>query len=237
MGIKSIIGATCTCLAAVSFNVNAVVVNTLNGINYEWLDFTATAGMSRLDVEAQLMDVNSPLYGYEYASRALVEDLLLSYSSWDGLSGWHDGFAPTTGMNNFLNDFGRLVSRPDDTIPEVSGTVTTVDGIVVPYDALAYSRYIFGTRWECYSSWSHTTCTGEAHVVYNNGDPAAADQLIYDGWDSLYYRPATVMRDSYFSSMASLLVRETAVPVPPAVWLFGTGLLGLIGVARRKARA
>jgi hypothetical protein len=24
------------------------------------------------------------------------------------------------------------------------------------------------------------------------------------------------------------------VPVPPAVWLFGSGLLGLIGVARRK---
>ena len=27
----------------------------------------------------------------------------------------------------------------------------------------------------------------------------------------------------------------TAVPVPPAVWLFGSGLLGVIGVARRKA--
>lgn len=28
---------------------------------------------------------------------------------------------------------------------------------------------------------------------------------------------------------------QTAVPVPPAVWLFGSGLLGLIGVARRRA--
>lgn len=27
----------------------------------------------------------------------------------------------------------------------------------------------------------------------------------------------------------------TAVPVPAAVWLFGTGLIGLVGVARRKA--
>lgn len=27
------------------------------------------------------------------------------------------------------------------------------------------------------------------------------------------------------------------VPVPPAIWLFGSGLIGLIGVARRKARA
>lgn len=27
------------------------------------------------------------------------------------------------------------------------------------------------------------------------------------------------------------------VPVPPAVWLFGSGLIGLIGIARRKANA
>jgi len=29
-------------------------------------------------------------------------------------------------------------------------------------------------------------------------------------------------------------VGASAVPVPTAVWLFGSGLLGLIGVARRK---
>ena len=28
--------------------------------------------------------------------------------------------------------------------------------------------------------------------------------------------------------------RASVVPVPAAVWLFGSGLLGLIGVARRK---
>ena len=30
-------------------------------------------------------------------------------------------------------------------------------------------------------------------------------------------------------------VSVPAVPIPPAVWLFGSGLIGLIGVARRKA--
>ena len=29
-------------------------------------------------------------------------------------------------------------------------------------------------------------------------------------------------------------VQLGAVPVPPAVWLFASGLLGLVGVARRK---
>lgn len=32
-------------------------------------------------------------------------------------------------------------------------------------------------------------------------------------------------------------VAVAPVPVPPAVWLFGSGLLGLVGIARRKARA
>jgi hypothetical protein len=31
------------------------------------------------------------------------------------------------------------------------------------------------------------------------------------------------------------LVRFQVVPIPPAAWLFGSGLLGLVGVARRKA--
>jgi len=32
----------------------------------------------------------------------------------------------------------------------------------------------------------------------------------------------------------SLTITPSAVPVPAAVWLFGSGLLGLVGVARRK---
>ena len=33
---------------------------------------------------------------------------------------------------------------------------------------------------------------------------------------------------------ATFDITVSAVPVPPAVWLFGSGLVGLIGVARRK---
>jgi hypothetical protein len=43
---------------------------------------------------------------------------------------------------------------------------------------------------------------------------------------------------SNYSNLYALAVRPgdvAAVPVPAAVWLFGSGLLGLIGMARRKA--
>jgi hypothetical protein len=39
------------------------------------------------------------------------------------------------------------------------------------------------------------------------------------------------------ASVDTFTLNVGAVPVPAAVWLFGSGLLGLVGVARRKARA
>lgn len=38
-----------------------------------------------------------------------------------------------------------------------------------------------------------------------------------------------------YQNNTSLLLHATVVPVPAAAWLFGSGLLGFIGVARRKA--
>ena len=41
--------------------------------------------------------------------------------------------------------------------------------------------------------------------------------------------------DQYFSIGGHRSLPPAVVPVPAAVWLFGSGLIGLIGVARRKA--
>jgi hypothetical protein len=43
-----------------------------------------------------------------------------------------------------------------------------------------------------------------------------------------------VMADSGGLDAAWELISYSVVPVPAAVWLFGSGLIGLIGVARRK---
>ena len=39
---------------------------------------------------------------------------------------------------------------------------------------------------------------------------------------------------SLYALSSELVVPPSAVPVPAAVWLFGSGLIGLIGIARRK---
>ena len=41
--------------------------------------------------------------------------------------------------------------------------------------------------------------------------------------------------ESINGTVISTNIVNTAVPVPAAVWLFGSGLLGLVGIARRRA--
>jgi len=51
---------------------------------------------------------------------------------------------------------------------------------------------------------------------------------------------ATSVSDSIFDEFIGSAFGEfnfaaaSPVPIPPAVWLFGSGLLGLVGIARRK---
>jgi hypothetical protein len=51
--------------------------------------------------------------------------------------------------------------------------------------------------------------------------------------ESFYECCGNGFQDHYFSS-GSITPVASSVPVPAAVWLFGSGLLGLVGVARRK---
>jgi hypothetical protein len=50
-------------------------------------------------------------------------------------------------------------------------------------------------------------------------------------WQLVDFSEVTLADSDYVG--ASITVN--AVPVPPAVWLFGSGLLGLVGVARRRS--
>ncbi len=65
--------------------------------------------------------------------------------------------------------------------------------------------------------------------------PATLDfGLVQDNWVGSDYSTPLASQPTFTSATITV----GAVPVPPAVWLFGSGLLGLVGVARRRqARA
>ena len=224
-----LLGAVCACLITLPFNVNAIVVNTLNGIDYEWLELTHTQGLSRAQVEAQIAAANPGdlLYGYEYASRELIKDLLLSYSSWDGLNGLHGDTSVVNGMFAYLSDFG----GPFSTAYLSGGMYNTVDGYTVPIFKSTDALGIYGSTGECGSG----SCYVWSQIYFDVGDnPTVARQQDRGGYDNEVLYPYVVSNTFTQNNAGSHLVRVSAVPVPAAAWLFGSGLLGLIAMARRK---
>ena len=228
MSIKLIILATVSLV--LSANVNAVVLNTLNGVDYEWLELTETTGLSRSTVESRIMNVNDVLYGYEYASRQLIEDLFLSYTSWDGISGEHGAAGVVMGISSIQSDFGVTATYAGN---GVDSQFVTVDGITVNYDGYIQARGYYGTIPEC-GSLINTCFTVSTIYTDTAGNKVMAFQGATDGWDAganLTFFASTTANSPEFGSY---LVRPAVVPMPAAVWLFGSGLIGLVGLARRK---
>lgn len=67
-----------------------------------------------------------------------------------------------------------------------------------------------------------------------SAEAASWTELSADFWSIEYAFDPGVVRTAY---LAVNNVSLAPVPVPAAVWLFGTGLLGLVGIARRKKAA
>ena len=64
-----------------------------------------------------------------------------------------------------------------------------------------------------------------------------ADTSSTHGFTSYQRRISTTLWSSSDTDLAYTLTGSQVIPVPPAVWLFGSGLLGLIGFAGRKTCA
>jgi len=76
---------------------------------------------------------------------------------------------------------------------------------------------------------------GDMHTAFDFAVPLSADQLIIQiDFGNL----ATGMQDNIGIDNIRFGQNPPAViPIPPAFWLFSSGLIGIIGLARRKTRA
>ena len=67
--------------------------------------------------------------------------------------------------------------------------------------------------------------------TFNPGEWTLNEYIL--AWEDL--RRSHPYYDGDFNDMVLMVESVQPVPVPAAVWLFGSGLLGLVGIARRKA--
>lgn len=122
--------------------------------------------------------------------------------------------------------------------PAASGS-TLFNNTTVPVDVVyfAFEELTLGGSYSLDSTTIKVGVSGEPLTVITGdlfvsgdgsaGDPMYFDFLIFDAW--AFDGADTLTMSAHFSS-------TSAVPVPAAVWLFASGLLGLVGVARRKVR-
>lgn len=182
MAFKSIIGATCTCLAVTSFNTSAA--------SYVYDIDSNITGVAGLDIDGTTWDMT--------LHDGTFEDLL---SAQPDNAYYTESFANSATLA--LISFTNSVPEPvyGDFIGCVPGSICRLS-----------TAYTFnGTHYDTYND-----------NVQPGGDGFSGSKV--------YYQNNMIQ-----ASLATWeLSTVPAVPVPAAVWLFGSGLLGLVGAARRK---
>lgn len=124
-----------------------------------------------------------------------------------------------------------LASTWYDLVPRPTSSELTPDSLA--YGCGTFRCFAF-TAYDADSDYVYTSANG---VTLDTFDPYCNNCYLLDSYANLgstsaiYTRGGDVTNDSY-SVWATYSLAP--VPVPPAIWLFGSGLLGLVGVARRK---
>lgn len=179
--------------------------------NLEWLKLTETTGMTYGAVSGQL-GTGGSFEGLRYATNAEVINL---FSDYFGIAlGPSDYYGETPA---YLDPGVRLASEALGT--GVSGGTDEFSGPNANYILIGYtgeamtdeSQFVLGAR----TRWSDTD-------YFSARDPLPLYAAFY-ATDTSF----DLVRGSY-------LVRTAVVPLPAAAWLFGSGLLGVMALTRRK---
>jgi len=206
MAFKSIITVTCVCLTVASFSVSAAI------ISVDWQaggdNLITRDTISKLDW-LDLTETSQMTYSTVFA--ALAEG--------GQFDGWR--YATSEEVITLWDQFGVDLSNPSSWYSStVDSGITMATGLLG--DILAPGRDIgvYGIA----GSPSSAGFMDNMGAWYIQDEPGLYQNLSF----------VSQIEPTFEGYYGSYLVKTSVVPVPAAVWLFGSGLLGLVGVARRK---
>jgi len=205
-------------LGLLSFNTNAALMETDylaagDGLltfdsvtNFAWLDLSASASRSYSDVSSQLA-AGGEFEGFRYASGQEVYELYRNNIAMTPFVVNPSGyFAQYNHNNSFVNAINSLLGKSSGSFAGFVADVSTD----ITMQALAYVQH--GAR-SCGGYRNSFSCS------YHN------DQI-----RGLYTNTDKDNPGNHF-----LLRAPSPVPVPTAAWLFGTALLGFVGLSRKTS--
>jgi hypothetical protein len=204
MVFKSIIGASCACLAVVSLNANASLVGVLpatpGGTDYQayYDDVAELTWLANANVNGPMnwIDANNWAASLDVAGVTgwRLPDTLQPDDSCDSSNSWSYNCTGSEMGNLYYNVLGNT-----------AGTISNTG----PFSNVHMGPYWSATEYEPdYTAWVFGMHSGYQYYL-----------------DEAYGYAVWAVRSG----------DVRVVPVPAAAWLFGSGLLGLIGAARRKA--
>lgn len=221
MKTKLLKSAVFAAIAVTSFNASAVLVNG------SVLNFTAYNGAGAIPA-----DGNGSWFVIEPASTGVV-----GISSFNGLivgttqeaTGSHGGVpdgseSPTIdNPHEFFYNTGMLGTVSDTNILTSTNNTATLDFSGIRWSWAGTDNIVIYAPAQGDSGVATITCALDC----GNGDSYMLDYFGHVQLGS----PAGIGGEEFFIHLEGTI---STVPVPAAAWLFGSGLLGLIGVARRK---
>ena len=172
-------------------------------------------------------------YGVTFTSNPVIGDVGNTLEGWILDSGANDAFAPGEGITNgslFITDVvggnqtgtSTLVVEYASAVDALSFDLIDIDGgesyVIEVFDNL---DNLLNTQ----SIAAGAPDTGDGFVTRIGVNVAGISKLLVTG---------TKTSGSGFGLGFDNFNTDSVVPIPPALWLFGSGLLGLIGIARRK---
>jgi hypothetical protein len=161
----------------------------------------------------------------EAASSASIEHVNTSGSSFDGVITHDIGLENTTtgGHSSFAGDFNDTWDFKE--LPSAWTFNITNSGAAL--SSLNIEYCIFSDATSCNSSSDFKT--------YYSGDAVSGGSLTESIVDISAFRLRIWGEGNEGSSYVLAAAPVTPVPLPGAVWLLGSALMGLVGLTRRKA--
>lgn len=169
--------------------------------------------------------------GYWYASAQIISTVPVGSFSFDGTYGYQEFQMDMTGTTtfNFSDDNGLTYDQYVATGTSVQNVVVRLIPIDPPNSIWQYDGVRDGSGDAVQSiQYSYGQVTDETMTTYNIFGTFVMEEVGFtlDGYD-----PAT-----NWGNVVNSTVVISAVPIPTAIWLFGSGLIGLVGIRRRLTK-
>lgn len=224
---------------------NGGVAGGINNINVQWdgdaynlsSDYVGPGSTSNVTLSS-----TAPFFGHSWTMHDIQVFMPGSYSFDTALGGGN----PESGMMNATVNAGQLGMHM---LWDVSGDLNVDVFVVFDQNSIFGSGLLYSTQTT--PTGGHFTCDSNywgsitKNCLYDGGPYGSAGAPVTNQtWmlasadgngDGVMGIPmASGGPFQGFSANINANLTPTAVPAPAAVWLFGSGLIGLLGVARRR---